>query len=773
MLSGKPLFYKISVKAIVASSIIVALASCTIVKKYQPGKPFVYKTNINLIGNFSNEEKEALISGLEDQLDDSMQVRKLDKLLWSVMKNPPVYDSSNADKSIIFMQALLRSLGYFRDSIYYDHTIKKEQGDQLRTIVTFNVKPGRQVHLDSINYNLRHTELQHITDSTRKQAFIKKGDPFAKNPISAELDRLTDLYRNSGYLRFTRDELVGLWDTLDVSLLQPGIDPFEQLEILQRLGERRENPTANLEIRLRSIDSVKLTKFYMGNVTVYPDYITDTAGFTPQIQVVDGITVVQHRNRFKPKIFPPNIYLPKDSLYRQRRYIRTINRLDLVGAWRTVSIDQIPRGDTVDFVVRLIPKKKYSFDTNLEGSINQSAFAGNLFGVGVNVSLQNRNFAKAANMTNSNLRYGIELGNIKGAGQFIQTQQVSFSHNIYFPRFVPGLKLVPENYRDNFRTIFSFTAANTERRLLYNLTTINGAWGYEFQRRKVLINLKFPNIEYSYLNKRDSLDKLIKLNPALRNIFTDGFISSIIANLTLSGGQRNKLNVFRANLEIPEPITTLIRTPFLDSQLYRFIKFDAEFAHLIRFNKSSLAFRVFAGAGYEFNSTRNPDKRNNLPFFKQYFSGGPNSMRAWALRRLGPGSTLKEFTDSLGTPDRYGDIQLEANAEYRFPIGKPLGIKVNGALFADVGNVWFMKSAADRPAEEIFKLSRLGKDIAIGAGGGLRIDFDFFVIRFDYSYRVKDPSPALSDSVYQNKWFSYPFFKGAQFQLGIGYPFIF
>lgn len=773
MLSGKPLFYYISVKAIVAVSIIVVLASCTIVKKYQPGKPFVYKTNINLIGNFSNEEKEVLVSGLEDQLDDSMQVRKLDKLLWSVMKNPPVYDSSNADKSIIFMQALLRSLGYFRDSIYYDHTIKKERKDQLRTTVTFNVKPGRQVHLDSIHYNLRQTDLQRITDSTKKQAFIKRGEPFAKNPISAELDRLTDLYRNSGYLRFTRDELVGLWDTLDVSFLQPGIDPFEQLEILQRLRERRENPTANLEIRLRSIDSVKLTKFYMGNVTVYPDYITDTAGLTPKIKVVEGVTVVQHRNRFKPKIFPPNIYLPKDSLYRQRRYIRTINRFNLLGTWRMVNIDQIPHGDTVDFVIRLTPAKKYSFTTNLEGSINQSAFAGNLFGLGVNVSLQNRNFAKAANMTNSSLRYGIELGNIKGAGQFIQTQQVSFSHNIYFPRFVPGLRLVPENYRDNFRTIFSFTAANTERRLLYNLTTINGSWGYEFQRRKLLVNLKFPNIEYSYLNKRDSLDKLIRHNPSLRNIFTDGFISSIITNLTLSGGQRNKLNVFRANLEVTEPITTLIRTPFLDSQLYRFIKLDAEFAHLIRFSKSSLAFRVFAGAGYEFNSTRNPDKRNNLPFFKQYFSGGPNSMRAWALRRLGPGSILKEFTDSLGTPDRYGDIQLEANAEFRFPLGKPLGIKINGALFTDVGNVWFMKSATGRPEEEIFKLSRLGKDIAIGAGGGLRIDFDFFVIRFDYSYRVKDPSPALSDAVYQNKWFSYPFFKGAQFQLGIGYPFIF
>lgn len=753
---------------------ILSFSSCvTFVKKYPENKPFVYKTNINLIGNFSKDEKANLISGLEEQIDDSMQVRKLDKLLWSVMKRPPVYDSSNADKSIIFMRALLTSLGYFRDSIYYTDTIKKESDDQLRTFITFHVKPGKQVHLDSISYNLRKTALQSITDSAKNEAFIKKGDPFAKNPISMELDRLTELYRNNGYFRFNRDELVGLWDTLDVSLLQATLDPFEQLELLQRLRERRENPTANLEIRLRTVDSARLTKFYIGNVTVYPDYLIDTTGLTRQVKIVNGITVVQHRNKFKAKIFPPNIYLPKDSVYRLRRYLRTINRFNALGTWSAVSIDQLPRKDTIDFIVRLIPDKKYSFSTTVEGSVNQSAISGNLLGVGVNVGLQNRNFAKAANVASSNLRYGIELGQKIGTGSFIQTQQVSFSHNIYFPRFVPFQKLIREDRRDNWRTIFSFSAANTERRLLYNLTSINGSWGWEYQRRNVLVNIKYPNIEYSYINRRDSLNTLIRNNPALRNLFTDGFIATAIGNLTLSGGKKNKLNVLRANLEVSEPISQLIKSTFLDSQLYRFIKLDAEFAHLIRFRKSSVAFRLFAGAGYEFDFTRNPNKRNNLPFFKAYFAGGPNSMRAWALRRLGPGSTLKEFTGEFGTPDRYGDIQLEANAEYRFPIGRPLGIKVNGALFTDIGNIWYMKKADDRPAEEVFKLSRLGKDIAIGAGGGLRIDFDFLVVRFDYSYRVKDPSPALSDSAFQNKWFSYSFFKGAQFQLGIGYPFIF
>lgn len=786
MLSGNTLFNNRSSKAFFALWIIVLLASCTIVKNYPAGKPFVYETNIKLKGNFSNEERDNLISGLSDQLDDSMQSRKLDKLLYSVMKTPPAYDSSNADKSIIFMRALLGSQGYFNDTITYASKIKKrnffesifkKEYHPQRTVIDFTVTPGKQVKLDSIVYNMRYAPLQKIADSTIKQASIKKGGPFAKAPISAEFDRLTELYRNSGYLRFNRDEMVGIWDTLDVALLQPTLDPFEQLEILQKLQERREKPTANLEIRLRTVDTARLTKYYVGNVSVYPDFTTDTLGLTRKEKIIDGIKVVQFNNKFKPKIFPDNIYLPRGSVYQLRRYLSTINRFSALGTWRLVTIDQKPRDnqDTVDFIIKLIPAKKFSFNTNLEGSINQSAISGNLFGIGVNVGLQNRNFSRGANIASSNLRYGVELGNT-GSSQFIQTQQASFSHNIYFPRLIPYLKFIPANLRDNFRTLFSFNAANTERRLLFNLTTINGAWGYEFQRRNVrkntnmLLTVKIPNIEYSYLLQRDSLKNLIDSVPSLRNIFTDGFISSIITNFSLSGGSANRPNVLRINLEEAGLLTGLIRNSFLDKHLYRFIKLDVEFARLVKYNKSSLAVRAFGGVGYEFNSTRNPDKRNNLPFFKQYFSGGPNSMRAWALRRLGPGSSIKSFSQN---PDRYGDIQLEANAEYRFPIGRPFGIKINGALFTDVGNVWFMKNAADRPAEEVFNITRFWKDIAVGAGAGLRVDFSFFVIRFDYAYKVKDPSPSPANAALQNKWFGYSFFNGAQFQLGIGYPFIF
>lgn len=143
-------------------------------------------------------------------------------------------------------------------------------------------------------------------------------------------------------------------------------------------------------------------------------------------------------------------------------------------------------------------------------------------------------------------------------------------------------------------------------------------------------------------------------------------------------------------------------------------------------------------------------------------------MRAWGLRKLGPGSVIKEF-GSTGAPDRYGDMQLEANIEYRFRIANISGVDLNGALFTDIGNIWYVKKKAGDP-EEVFSFNRIFKDLAIGTGFGLRFDPGFFVIRLDYAYKAKDPSPSNGDA--QNKWFyGTKLFKG-QFQLGISYPFI-
>jgi outer membrane protein assembly factor BamA len=402
-------------KAFIAGCLMIAsISSCTIVRKYPKQKPFVYETKISLIGNFTKAEKTNLEEALRGQLDDSLRARRLDKLLWQVLKHPAAYDSTAVDKSVIFMKGLLVSLGYFDDSIAYGHKIDTVGKDQFRTTINFDVAPRRLWRLDTVVYNMRVPELQRLVDTSKRAALVKPGDAFAKAPISAEIDRLTELFRNNGYLKFSRDELIGVWDTLDVSLLQPTLDPFEQLRILQQLRQRKQTPTAKLEIRLRTVDSTKLTKYYNGNVIIYPDYSieVDTAHLKKRVDVDSAhhITVIQWRNKFKAKIFPPNVYLPHDSLYRLRRFIRTVNRLNSLGAWRLVNIDQIPRreNDTVDYVARLTAAKKFSYTTTLKEVLTRLHIRNAIWG---RYKLWNsrQNFKKAANFDAWNARYGVEF----------------------------------------------------------------------------------------------------------------------------------------------------------------------------------------------------------------------------------------------------------------------------------------------------------------------------------------------------------------------------
>src|SRR4030095_457089 len=159
----------------------------------------------------------------------------------------------------------------------------------------------------------------------------------------------------------------------------------------------------------------------------------------------------------------------------------------------------------------------------------------------------------------------------------------------------------------------------------------------------------------------------------------------------------------------------------------------------------------------------------NLPLFKAFFGGGPYTMRAWRVRRLGPGTAIIYDTLSNGATDRFGNIQLEGNFEFRFNLVTIAGIKIKSALWADFGNIWskeFDNSGNPIPEAE-FRFNKLYKDIAVGAGTSLRFDFDFFLIRLDWGYKLKDP-------LYSNinaGWFQNLELWEGQFQLGVGYPF--
>ena len=220
----------------------------------------------------------------------------------------------------------------------------------------------------------------------------------------------------------------------------------------------------------------------------------------------------------------------------------------------------------------------------------------------------------------------------------------------------------------------------------------------------------------------------------------------------------------------------------LKDKIYQYIKLESEFRKVVQWRKTSFGFRVFGGIGI--NYSNDPVLGKSLPFFKQFVAGGPYSMRAWGVRQLGLGSSLLSDTNATFR-DRFGDIQLETNLEYRFPLFAIGSMKVNSALFVDIGNIWNLKNDVDNPNSKL-TLDGLYNDIAIAAGIGiLRLDFGFFLIRLDLAYKVKDPARlanngwmSIKDFEWQNHEFDnlYPggnklIRNNYSFQLGIGLPF--
>ncbi|HLF45734.1 MAG TPA: BamA/TamA family outer membrane protein, partial [Chitinophagaceae bacterium] len=352
------------------------------------------------------------------------------------------------------------------------------------------------------------------------------------------------------------------------------------------------------------------------------------------------------------------------------------------------------------------------------------------------------------------------------------TRQASISHSIFFPKPIPNARWIPEKFRENFRTVLTFSLGNIERKTLFNLTSLNASWGYNFswknkKDQNLALSFKIPNIEYAFLNPRPLLDSIFIKTPVFRNIFNTGLVVSVQSGFQIRGGKGKSTNVFRTNIEESGLLTDLIKIKALDS-LFRFVKLDAEFIRNINFGKTSFLFRTYAGAGFALE-TRARKTNVNLPFFKQFYAGGPNSMRAWGLRTLGPGSTVKS-RDSV--PFRFGDFQFETNAEYRFPFFRVGGYLVSSCVFTDIGNVWFLKSNTDFPDGTLTAKNFLA-DLAVGLGTGLRFDFTFFLLRLDYGIKIKNPTPEPFNIAGRNKWF-YNFKPlGGIVQLGINYPFSF
>ncbi len=775
------------------SLFVVMTSSCSIfksikVKDYPVNKPFVFDNKITLTGNVTKDEKNRLTEELDNYWDDSIKARKVQQF-WIIykMQSPAVFDSANINRSINFMNAYLNSQGYyyatFSDSVRIDTV-----NDQFRASIHMFINIGKNITIDSVSYNLGDTTLQKLTKEQEEKTFLKKGSPYTKEAISSELDRLVGIYRENGYYKFTREDIYALVDSMDTRLLQLTLDPFKQAQIIADAARlRKENPTWDINVLKRpTFDSSKLVQYHIGHVYYYPETkLTDIIDSLPgQPGFLEfnrrNLTMRYKRGLFNYRVLREHTYLRNGELYKESDYFKSINTLGQIGAWQQVDGKAIARDkDSLDLYFFLTPAIKQNYGIDLEGSRNTADVGlGNLWGITTNLSYNNRNVWKSAIQSLTTFRTGVELNLLtSNSDKLIQTFLINAGHTYVFPRLIqPFTNWRALNRLDNTRTLFNINGSYVDRRGYYQLRSLVTSWGYEWKKGNNVWLYKPLNLELYAIDTLDGLRALFLKNPFLRTSFNSGKIFS--QTLTLV---RNYVDVknpdishyMRLGVEEAGGLPGLIGG--LRNDIYRYIRLEAEYRLAVKVRKTEFAYRVFGGFGYNYGSDTARDK--TLPFFKQFYAGGPYSMRAWGLRQLGLGSSIRSDSDTSqnGYRDRFGDMQLEANFEYRFPIATVAGVKIASALFADVGNVWNLKEDVTNP-DARFSFKNLGKDLAVGIGTGVRVDFSYFLLRLDFAYKVKDPARQ-----YNNGWADkFQWFENRAnglkvnnyaFQLGIGLPF--
>ncbi len=776
---------------------------------YPADTPFVYNNKIVLQGKLSKDVTKNFTNTLPNYWDDSLQALKQQVVvIFYRIKNPPIFDSVNISKSVQFMRAYLKSQGYFYSSFRDKIDTAYVKGQRLVT-VTMYVTPGTPTIIDSVSYGLKDTMLQALAKKWERGSLLKPHKSyFAKDLIANELDRLVNIYRNSGYFLLTRDNLIAEADTSDLRFAKDSLERAHMMA--DTSAKKRWPPTCSIIIKLRpnadslkAYDSAKSTRvYYTGNIYYYPEttisqnpdsLLKDSSQFRA-ISYNDSlrrITMYYNTGKFVLQPLKYHTYLNFGKPYDEYKFYKTVNSLSLIGAWQQVDSRSHIDNDTVDFHIFLVPTIKQNFSIDLEASRNTGDFltSNNLFGLTVNTTYRDRDVWQRAIQSTTTLSNGVELS-FEPDIPLLQTIQSSLGHTYTFPRILPPFTLLEKlwdkkNNWENKRTFFSLNAAYTDRSDFFILKSFVANTGIQFKNKNLVWQITPVNIELYSLDTLPLLDTAFITNPFLRTAFNTGSVMSLQVNLSTTFPDRRHSgisNYISAGVEwtyLGTIITDIAKVP----NLYQFAKEQAQWVRTYNLRHTQLAMRFAEGFGVNYSGSSRFGI--TMPFFKQFAEGGPNSMRGWALRQLGLGSSLLSDTASSTFRDRYGDMELEYNFEYRFPIATIGGVNINSCFFTDMGNVWNVRNDPNNP-NGTFALNTLGHDVAIAVGTGIRLDFSYFLIRVDFGLKLKDPA-----RLENNGWLDVSHFSWRNdefnvkdavtgepipqdnyaFQLGIGLPF--
>jgi len=770
------------------------LNACADLKKavihdYPKQMSFVYDNKVVVKDANNNIEALALANELSNYWDDSIKAKQVRQFgVFNTILQPLRYQEDKLEPSSQFMKNYLATKGY-NNPILTPLVKVDTVNDEWRARLTMEIRLNKKTLIDSVVYELNDSLLQSIANKNTAFAYVKKGMVYSNESINNELDRLVELFRANGYYFFTKEKIFAEVDTLNQQLMELSLDPLDQInQVLDAEKTQQDHPLWKLSFQLRNTSKNEFKQYPTGQQIFYTDLkLSDN----PDTVLAKGLpnqesykNIIQHYTKytFKSPLFEEQSIIKKGDLFNENLYYQTLNNFSSLGPWQQVDARTTLQNDSVYLHYFLTPSLRHSFNFDIEGSKNNSQLvSGNLLGLSTSVTLRDRNVQKKSISSISNARAGIELNVNNGNENLTQTLLFNLGHTYSFPNLI--IPFVPKrsSYTNQTRSTLSLNGAYIDRLNYYKLRSFTTNWGYELKKNKNgtenIWTYKPINVELYHLNKFSKLDSLLILNPFLRSSFNEGNVISQTFNYLSTGTSlknSNQNNYLRIGIEEAGGLTGLFNGA--SSRIYRYIKAEIEVRKLYKYPYTELAWRFMGGWGN--NYSNDPVLKGQLPFFKQFTAGGPYSMRAWGLRQLGLGSS--QFYDtSLKSQsfDRFGDFQLEANLEYRFPLFQWGSYKIGSAVYTDIGNIWNIRNTELDPAAG-FKFDKLYKDIAVAVGTGIRMDFNYFIIRVDYAIKMKDPTRLQNDG-----WLDIRNLKWAEvkpngvkvnnyaLQFGIGLPF--
>lgn len=649
----------------------------------------------------------------------------INKFLRKIGTAPVVYQPSQVEASVENINRHLEYLGYYGSDVRSEVRVNGK-----RVTVTYSVTLGRRYRIGNVSFAVPDGEFKEDFYADTAAVSIRPGDFLSEDALEKETERAASMFRRKGYFGFTKNYFSFEADTLARR---------DTADLLMTVKEYTRNQTAEYARPHR--------KYFFGDVSI--SYDNDL--------------------KFNDRVLKNICTIRPGAMYDEREVNTTYSRLSALRLFSGVNVALNPRDSgIVDCDISLTKSRMQGFKVNLEGSTNSTG----LIGISPQVSYYHKNIFHGGQWLNLGF-----LGNFqfKYDDRSVKSNEFGVSAGLSFPEFL-GLPNSIFHGPSVPRTEIN-ASYNYQNRPEYTRNMISTSFGYSGSLREGKFYYQFYPIQAKIV-RLSNLDQnfytTLSGNPFLRDAYQNHFDvgSGLVAYYTTSSSlvPKETYEYLRLQLDASGNVLSLFNKAMRRDDYGSRLIWNTPYSQYIRSeltlgktfvfgrnDRQALATRIMGGVGYAYGNS------SALPFEKQFYSGGANSMRGWQARALGPGHAKADTTFVI--PSQTGDVKLEANLEYRFP----LFWKLCGAVFADVGNIWTLKETdGDKGSHTHFTLKDLAGSLAADWGLGLRVDLNFLILRLDMGMKVYDPSLDTARWRSPSQWLKKD---GYTLHFGVGYPF--